>query len=104
MTESHILILKSFDELRFGLGKKTLIDFLKGNPNSTIDRNKLDELNSFGCLFMFDLNEIENLVDELIKSKYLEIDLIQGKFKVLSRTYLGKKEITEKKFNQMKIM
>ena len=98
MDNSHILILKSFDELKFSLGKKTLIDFLKGNPNPTIDRNNLDELNSFGTLFRLDENQIEDLIDKLIKFKYLEIDLIKGKFKVLSRTNQGRKEIFEKKF------
>lgn len=98
MTQTHILILKSFDELKFNLGKKTLIEFLKGNPNPTIERNNLDELNSYGCLFKNDLETIEITINQLIKEEYLKSELIRGGFTVINRTNKGIKEIIEKKF------
>jgi len=102
MTNSHILILKSFDELRFNLGKKTLIDFVKGNTNPTISRNNLDELNSYGELYMIDEREIEEIIDQLIKFGYLDNETITMKngfeTKVVSRNIKGRKEIFEKKF------
>lgn len=98
MKDMHIPILRAFDDLKFNLGKRTLIDFLKGNPNPTIDRNNLDELNSYGCLFMKDKEDIEEVVNQLIKGKYLEFNTIAGGFQVVKRTSLGIKEIFEKKF------
>lgn len=98
MINSHIPILKSFDELKFNLGKKTLIDFLKGNPNATIDRNNLEDLNSYGCMFKLDEEEIEFILDQLIKKVFIQIQEIRGGYKVLVRTLLGAKEIYQKKF------
>ncbi len=94
----HILILKSFDELKFNLGKKTLIDYLKGNPNSTISRNELDENDLFGSLYMVDEDLIEFVLDQLIKDNYLQIQEIRGGFKVIARTLKGVREIFERKF------
>ncbi|MCA9496910.1 MAG: UvrD-helicase domain-containing protein, partial [Nanoarchaeota archaeon] len=98
MKEIHIPILKSFDELKFNLGKKTLIEFLKGNPNPTIERNNLDELNSYGCLFKTDIETIEIIINQLIKEEFLKTEMIKGGFTVINRTTKGIREIIEKKF------
>jgi superfamily I DNA/RNA helicase len=99
MKKHHLKILKVFDELKFNLGKKTLIEFLKGNRNPAIDRNNLDELESYGCLFDLEIEKIEKLIDLMIDRNLLYIDNIRGGFKVISRTILGTKEIYEKKYN-----
>ena len=68
MKIDHIVILRCFDELKFNLGKKTLVDFLKGDPNPSIDRNNLDELNSYGVLYQHDMQSIfYQLIEEQIK-------------------------------------
>ena len=97
MKQAHIVILKSFDELKFNLGKKTLVDFLKGDLNSTIEKNNLDELNAYGSLYMLTQGQIFSLIDQLLKSNLLEIKVILGSFQVVSRTSFGLKEIYEKK-------
>ena len=94
----HIPILKSFDELKFNLGKKTLADFIKGDRNSTIDKNRLDEFNSYGCLYKYDKTLILSVIEELIKEGYLELAPLAGGYFVVKRTVKGLKEIHEKKF------
>ena len=37
MKDKYILILKSFDDLKFNLGKKTFADFLKGDTKKELD-------------------------------------------------------------------
>lgn len=98
MEQIHIPILKCFDELKFNLGKRTLADFLKGDTNPSIERNKLEELESYGCLFKMDKMDIIRAIDILIKNKYLETQTILGGFQVIKRTSEGTKEIYEKKF------
>ncbi len=98
MEQIHIPILKSFDDLKFNLGKKTLIDFLKGDVNPTIERNHLNELTSYGCLYMFEKKDLINVIDILIKHNYLEKMIISGGFEVVRRTSLGIEEIYKKAF------
>ena len=99
----HIEILRAFDELRFNIGKKTLMDFIKGDPNPTIEKNSLDEMNSYGVLYMLERGEIMNLIEQLIENKYLEAMTIQGGFQVLRRTPKGTKEIVLKEFKPKEI-
>ena len=98
----HILILKAFDELKFNLGKKTLVDLLKGNENQTISRNNLEELNSYGILYEKTEEEILEIIEQLLEENLLQIQEIRGGFKVLIRTIFGTKEIIEKKFKMKK--
>ena len=96
MEKPHIPLLKAFDDLQFNLGKKTLVDFIKGDENPTIDRNNLDELNSYGCLYMIDRQTIFALIEDLLKHKFLEINTVGTGFQVVKRTSLGVKEIFAK--------
>ncbi len=96
MEKPHLPLLKAFDDLQFNLGKKTLVDFIKGDENPTIDRNNLDELNSYGCLYMIDRQTIFALIEDLIKHKFLEINTVGTGFQVVKRTSLGVKEIFAK--------
>jgi len=97
MTQKHIPLLRSFDELNFNLGRKTLVDFLKGDLNSTIEKNNLDELNAYGCLFQLNIAEIFALIQDLEKHGFLEERVVGMGFKVIARTNSGLKEIYEKK-------
>ena len=98
MKQPHIPLLKAFDDLKFNLGKKTLMDYLKGDVNPTIERNNLDELDSYGCLYMLERGEIFNLIEDLIKNKFWDLQTINGGFQVVSRNSKGVKEIYEKKY------
>ncbi len=98
MMKAHLPILKAFDEFKFNLGKKTLVDFLKGDLNKTIEKNHLDELNAYGCSYMIDKDVIENILDDLILREYLQIEIVSQFFKVVKRTKYGLKEIFEQKY------
>ena len=47
---------------------------------------------------MLEYSEITNIVDELLKHKYLDYETVRGGFRVISRTSKGVKEIFERKF------
>ncbi len=98
MEQEHIPILKAFDDLKFNLGKRTLANYIKGDINPTIERNNLEELDSYGCLYMLERGEILNLIEQLLKNGYLETLTVGSGFEVLSRTSKGLKEISEKSF------
>jgi superfamily I DNA/RNA helicase len=98
MKQAHIPLLKIFDDLKFNIGKKTLIDFAKGDPNSTIERNNLEDLDSYGSLFMLQKDDIRHIVEELLKYEYLEYNIVGGGFQIIKRTSKGLKEIFEKNF------
>jgi superfamily I DNA/RNA helicase len=98
MNKPHIPILKAFDEFKFNLGKRALIEFLKGNENQTITKNNLDQLDSYGCLFMFEIGEIEEMIDQLIKHNFLQQQILKQGFRVIARTAKGLKEIYNKNF------
>ena len=93
MEKPHIPLLKAFEDLKFNLGKKTLMEYLKGDLNPTIERNNLDELDSYGSLYMLEKGELFNLIEDLIKNDFLELTTINGGFQVVKRTSKGVKEI-----------
>jgi superfamily I DNA/RNA helicase len=98
MKQAHIPILHAFDELKFNLGKKTFADFIKGDINPTIEKNNLEELESYGSLFMIEKTEIYKILDQLLKHNYLQIQTVGTGFQVITRTSQGIKEIYERKF------
>jgi len=98
MEQPHIPILKIFDDLKFNLGKRTLIDYVKGDVNPTIERNSLDEINSYGCLYMLQKGEIVAVIEDLLKNGYLDLSTVGTGFQVVIRTPKGLKEIFSKEF------
>lgn len=99
MKQAHIVLLRSFDELPFNVGKKTFIDFLKGNINTTIEKNNLTDLNSYGCLYMLDVDNLYGLVQQMLDENFIRVKIVNGQFQVLERTPDGTKEMFEKKFS-----
>ena len=98
MKQAHIPILKAFDEFKFNVGKKTLLDFLKGDPNATIEKNGMDELDAYGCMYMLERGEIASVIEQLLKGGYLQTSVVGGGFNVVIRSAKGLKEIFERKF------
>lgn len=97
----HIPLLRAFDELPFLIGKKTFVDLIKGNPNPTIERNSLDELNCYGCLFKYDVSMIFSLLRQLISQNYIE-EIITSGFPVIRRTSKGVEELKNPSFKFQK--
>jgi len=95
----HLIIMNAIKELPFNVGKKLLIDFLRGNDeHPSITNNRLDLLPSFGAM-AYDENELENVVDSLLREDYIEYTSVQkNKFwKVLKLTNKGIKELKDPK-------
>jgi superfamily I DNA/RNA helicase len=91
----HIILLKAIQELPFNVGKKLLINFLQGQTTiKSITQNKLDKLESFGCL-AYQEDELEELIDKLSSKRFIESASIKGKsyFKVINITQKGINEI-----------
>jgi superfamily I DNA/RNA helicase len=89
-------ILKALMELPFQVGKNLLVDFLEGSyKNSSISKNRLDELPGFGSL-NWDRSRIFAEVDRLVASGMIElVPSSYNRFiKVLELTIRGRNEIT----------
>ena len=89
---THIQILKSVNELPFNIGKKSLMDFLKGDTNNMIEKHNLMELSYYGNMFKFDKKIIEKIIDFLLDKKMLEL-IRKNHFKIIKITPNGKTEI-----------
>ena len=91
----YVKILKALKELPFQVGRKLLIDFLRGNyKNKSVTNNRLDELYNFDTLHL-DEDKIHNEIDRLIKNGMIELGPSDyNRFvKVLKLTVKGNNEI-----------
>src|SRR3989338_7219745 len=91
----YVNILNALREMPFSVGKKLLIDFLRGeNGNDSVKRNRLDKLALFGSM-AYTENELESLIENLIANGMMEyVPLNVNRFlKVLSLTQNGEIEI-----------
>lgn len=100
----YLKILKGLIEIPFPVGKKLLVDFLRGNyKNKSVTKNNLDELSHFDSLSWSEdkvYSEIENLIHngmiEIVPSDF-------NKFiKVLQVPLRGRNEIIEPSLNKSK--
>ncbi|MCK4551234.1 MAG: hypothetical protein KAT91_04725, partial [Candidatus Aenigmarchaeota archaeon] len=91
----YLFVLKALDEISFSVGKKLLIDFLRGvKNNKSITRNFLDSKENFKTL-AYSEDELNAIIDNLILNDMIKINSISGKkfWKVLELTEKGEKEI-----------
>ncbi|NOQ38641.1 AAA family ATPase [archaeon] len=92
----YLFVLKALDEISFAVGKKLLVDFLRGDEsNKSIVRNSLASKENFGVL-AYDKEELNAMIDNLILNDMIGIDFIGNKkfWKVLKLTEKGGKEIS----------
>lgn len=95
----YLIVLKAVKELPFNVGKKLLIDFLRGNDeHPSISNNRLDTLRTFGGL-SYEEEELEELIDSLLREGYLEYGTVQQNkyWKVIKLTIKGIKELKDPK-------
>ncbi|MGV8169469.1 MAG: UvrD-helicase domain-containing protein [Candidatus Nanoarchaeia archaeon] len=95
----HIIILNAVKDLPFNVGKKLLMDFLRGDDeHPSIKNNRLDFLPLFGEM-AYEEKELEELIDSLVREGYLEyVSVQQNKFwKVLHLTKKGALELKDPK-------
>ena len=97
MKDVHIEVLKSFDELPFCVGERTLTCLFLGKYNDTIRNNNLDRLECFGMLYKFLESRVEFLMKVLLEHSLLERKIFRNNFSVIKRSELGRREIIENK-------
>lgn len=91
----YLFVLKALRDIPFGVGKKLLIDFLRGEKsNESIQRNRLFTLETFGSV-AYEKEEIASLVDTLLYNGMISLNSVQGNkfWKVLELTAKGIAEI-----------
>ncbi len=91
----YLLVLRALKDLPFSVGRKLLIDFLKGDEaNKSILKNRLHLLDSFGTM-AYDDDELNQIIDSLILNGIITVTSVDGKkfWKVLELSARGKKEL-----------
>ncbi len=102
--DNHLTLLMAVNSLKFNVGKRLLVDILKGNITHKIKKLKLDKTLSFGSLCLMTEQEIEMLIEELMCLGYLKYGSLPNKayIKVFSITDSGKKAVKTKKLKKKK--
>jgi superfamily I DNA/RNA helicase len=93
----HLIVLKAVTELPFSVGRKLLVDILRGEEdNPSIKNNRLGLLPSFASM-SYSEEELEDLIDSLLREGYLEYTNVpQNKYwKVLQLTERGRSELRD---------
>jgi superfamily I DNA/RNA helicase len=101
----YIFVLKALRDIPFGVGKKLLFSYLQGDiRHESIDKNRLDELESFGSL-SYDDDELERLINNLLLNNLIKQVSIKGNrfWKVMELSKEGRKEIENPRLYKKKI-
>jgi superfamily I DNA/RNA helicase len=97
--KDHIKVFNLIDELDFSVGKKLLIQILRGETNLKIKKHNLESKIYHGCLAKYDENELSLFIDCLIQNDFLKIKLEKGLYKTIILTKDGKNEIENQEFS-----
>lgn len=68
-----VTVLKLISELRFPLGKKLISETLRGTKDAKTKKLRLDILENFGGLDLYDNQDIFQLLDEMIHDGLIEV-------------------------------
>ena len=101
----YLNVLLALREIPFSVGRKLLIDFLRGNEkNKSIKNNRIAGLDSFGSLKLEE-KEIETMIDNLLGNNLIEIARARDNsfLKLLKLTSRGRQEIFKPKLFANKI-
>lgn len=101
----YLYVLEALCEIPFGVGKKLLIDFLRGKEdNDSIKRNRLSRLIYFGSM-AYEEDELSSMIDSLIMNSMIQQTSVDGKkfWKVLELTHNGRKEIANPTLHKKKL-
>jgi len=104
-SEDYLSILKSLNEIPFPIGRKLLVDFLKGSMrNRSILKNNLFKKYNFGCFKNKSEHEINQMIESLLSNKLVESSNLQDSFiKIIAITYRGNQELLDPSLNSKKI-
>lgn len=101
----YLNILKSLNEIPFPVGKKLLVDFLRGRITAQIEKNSLEELSNFGSLSFLSDFQVEEMLDDLIAKNLVQFSRMDfNKFmQVLGITPKGQEELANPQSNSKKV-
>ncbi len=89
----HIPLLRAISEIPFGMGKKLLIDHLRGRENSRTKKLRLTRFSTFASLGGFQEEEIKKLIIYLENKKLIEVHKQKGLYPVYALTEKGYEEL-----------
>ncbi|MGE0793041.1 MAG: UvrD-helicase domain-containing protein [Candidatus Woesearchaeota archaeon] len=92
----HITIFNLIDELDFSVGKKLLINILRGETNSQIIKHELHKKIYHGSLGGYTEEEISTFIDYLMNLNFISIKKEKGLYPVLILTTKAKDELSER--------
>ncbi|MFH1683150.1 MAG: UvrD-helicase domain-containing protein, partial [Candidatus Woesearchaeota archaeon] len=101
----YLFVLKALEEIPFSVGKKLLIDFLRGKEtNESIKRNKLHLKENFGSM-AYGEDELTNLIDNLLLNDLIRMASVKSNkfWKVMELTAKGRKEIDDPELYKKKL-
>ena len=100
-SNDYLFVLKGLNEIPFPVGKNLLVDFLYGElENSSIEKNKLFNFESFGSMSAMTKERIFEIIDKLVTNKLIEVSnsVFNNFSKVLSIGKNGRAEIINPTF------
>ena len=100
-SNDYLFVLKGLNEIPFPVGKNLLVDFLYGElENSSIEKNKLFNFESFGSMSAITKERIFEIIDKLVTNKLIEVSnsVFNNFSKVLSIGKNGRAEIINPTF------
>ena len=95
--KDHLTVFRLITELDFPLGKKLLIQVLRGEENARVKKHDLHKKIHHGTLGGYDEDDLRAFIDFLIKKDYLEIEQKDGRYPVIFLTEKARKEMIESK-------
>ncbi|MBR9702519.1 hypothetical protein GOV10_00650, partial [Candidatus Woesearchaeota archaeon] len=88
----HLPLLQAIDELPFGVGKKLLIDHLRGKRNARTAKLRFDRYLTNGDLSGYDEEELGRLISHLHKQELIDYQK-DGRYTTLALTMKGADEL-----------
>ena len=95
----HIKVFQLINELTFSVGKKLLLQLLRGEVNERIRRLNLHKKIHFGNLGGYQEEELENFIEFLLKKDFLYVYLEKKRYPVIKLNASGEKELLERNFS-----
>ncbi len=91
--QDHLTVFRLLTELDFPLGKKLLIQVLRGEENIRIKKHNLHKKIHHGSLGGYDEEQLKPFLDFLIEKKYLEVEYKDGRYPVILMSSKGEEEL-----------
>ncbi|MGM5480259.1 MAG: UvrD-helicase domain-containing protein [Nanobdellota archaeon] len=91
--QDHVTVFRLIDELDFPVGKKLLVQLLRGELSSRIKKLGLDDKVYFGSLGGYDSKQLLSFIEYLLKKEFVQINKIKNRYAVVELTSKGEQEI-----------